>query len=76
MSTVSSAPTAAAVEAPVGPDAARALIAGGALTDAPIGPVGLELERHVVDLASPVRSSRGADCAPRRPAWPCPAGAG
>ncbi len=53
MSTVSTAPTAAAVEAPVGPDAARALIAGGALTDAPIGPVGLELERHVVDLASP-----------------------
>jgi len=53
VSTVSTAPTAAAVEAPVGSDAARALIAGGALTDAPIGPVGLELERHVVDLASP-----------------------
>ena len=40
-------------------EAARAHVAGQALTESPGGRVGLELELHLVDLATPAR----------RPAW-------
>ena len=41
-------------------EAARAYVAGQALAESPGGRVGLELELHLVDLATPAR----------RPAWP------
>ncbi|WP_299037667.1 ergothioneine biosynthesis glutamate--cysteine ligase EgtA [uncultured Pseudokineococcus sp.] len=40
---------------PLALEAARELVAAGALRAGPVGAVGLELERHVVDVAAPQR---------------------
>jgi glutamate--cysteine ligase len=47
--------TLACAAEPLTPETARQLAADAALTDAPIGPVGLELEAHLVDLDRPDR---------------------
>jgi glutamate--cysteine ligase len=48
-------PTVSCAAESLTPDTARRLAADLALTDAPVGPVGIELEAHLVDLDMPER---------------------